>query len=52
LSKDKEIIELLIVVYSPIDDENVSESELKHISVFFPEILAEMLRQIEQDKEE
>ena len=47
----KENIELLIIVYQPIDDTKVNEAELKHISVFFTEILVEMLQQIEQDKE-
>lgn len=47
----KEIIELLIIAYQPIDNANINASELQHISVFFPEILAEMLKQIEEDKE-
>jgi len=47
----KEIIELLIVAYQPINDQKVNDLELQHISVFFTEILAEMLQHIEQDKE-
>lgn len=47
----KQIIELLIIAYQPIDDEQVSEAELQHVSVFFPEILAEMLQRIEQKEE-
>jgi hypothetical protein len=47
----KEIIELLIVAYQPINDKKINEAELQHISVFFTEILAEMLQHIEQDKE-
>ncbi len=31
----KQIIELLIIAYQTIDDEQVSEAELQHISVFF-----------------
>ena len=47
----KEIIELLIVAYQPINNKKVNEIELQHISIFFTEILAEMLQHIEQDKE-
>lgn len=47
----KQIIELLIVAYQPINEQKVNETELQHISVFFTEILAEMLQHIEQDKE-
>ena len=47
----KEIIELLIVTYQPINDNKINEKELQHISVFFTEILAEMLQYIEHDKE-
>lgn len=47
----KEIIELLIVAYQPINDTKVNERELQHISIFFTEILAEMLQYIEHDKE-
>lgn len=47
----KQIIELQIIAYQPIDDEQVSETELELISVFFPEILAEMLQRIEQEEE-
>ena len=47
----KEIIELLIVAYQPINDKKINSVELQHISVFFTEILAEMLQHIEQEKE-
>ena len=47
----KEIIELLIVADQPINDKKINAAELQLISVFFTEILAEMLQYIEQDKE-
>ena len=47
----KEIIELLIVAYQPINDKEINTAELQHISVFFTEILTEMLQHIEEDKE-
>ena len=47
----KEIIELLIVAYQPINDKKINEAELQHISVFFTEILTEMLQHMELDKE-
>lgn len=47
----KQTIALLIILYQQQADENVSEAELQHISMFFPEILAEMLQRIEQDEE-
>jgi len=47
----KQTIELLIVAYQPINDSQINEKELQHISVFFTEILAEMLQHMEQDKE-
>ena len=47
----KEIIELLIVAYQPINNQQINAVELQLISVFFTEILAEMLQHIEQVKE-
>ena len=47
----KEIIELLIVALQPINNQQINAVELQLISVFFTEILAEMLQYIEQDKE-
>ena len=47
----QEIIELLIVADQPINDKQINAVELQLISVFFTEILAEMLQHIEQDKE-
>ena len=47
----KEIIELLIVAYQPINDQKINEKELQHISLFFTEILTEMLQHIDEDKE-
>ena len=47
----KQIIELLIVAYQPINNKQINAAELQHISVFFTEILTEMLQHIEQDKE-
>ena len=47
----QEIIELLIVADQPINNQQINAVELQLISVFFTEILAEMLQYIEQDKE-
>ena len=47
----KQIIKLLIVADQPINNKQINAAELQLISVFFTEILAEMLQYIEQDKE-
>ena len=47
----QEIIELLIVADQPINNQQINAVELQLSSVFFTEILAEMLQHLEQDKE-
>ena len=47
----QEIIELLIVADQPINNQQINTAELQLISVFFTEILTEMLQHIEEDKE-
>ena len=47
----QEIIKLRIVADQPINDKQINAVELQLISVFFTEILAEMLQYIEEDKE-
>ena len=47
----QEIIKLRILADQPINDKQINAVELQLISVFFTEILAEMLQYIEEDKE-
>lgn len=43
--------DVCIVSVSKLDEKKVSESELRLLSSFFPEILKEMMMQAEQEKE-
>lgn len=43
--------EVCIVLLNKLDEKKVSESELRLLSLFFPEILKEAMMQAEQEKE-
>ena len=43
--------EVCIVPYSKLNEKKVSESELRLLSLFFPEIIKEAMVQAEQEKE-
>ncbi|RFC35664.1 MAG: hypothetical protein DID92_2727744048 [Candidatus Nitrotoga sp. SPKER] len=43
--------EVCFIPRSQLDEQKVSESELRLLSLFFPEILKEMMIQVEKAKE-